>query len=102
MPSFGSMARSSIVSHFGCSVPASEQRQHWCAVQKLLSERWLIDFAQQAPRSRGNALDSVYAPTLLIVGGADFDVIELDRAGGLAQLPGAKALEIVPGELRCS
>jgi putative phosphoribosyl transferase len=41
-------------------------------------------------------LDRVEAPTLLIVGGADFGVIQLNERA-LAKLRGPKALEIVPG-----
>jgi pimeloyl-ACP methyl ester carboxylesterase len=48
------------------------------------------------PDLAGNALDMVQAPTLLIVGGADFGVIELNEQA-LARLRGVKALEIVPG-----
>jgi putative phosphoribosyl transferase len=47
------------------------------------------------PDLAGNALDMVQAPTLLIVGGADFGVIELNEQA-LARLRGPKALEIVP------
>ena len=47
------------------------------------------------PDLAGNALDTVQAPTLLIVGGADFGVIELNEQA-LARLRGVKALEIVP------
>jgi putative phosphoribosyl transferase len=43
----------------------------------------------------GNALDVVRAPTLLIVGGADSGVIELNEQA-LARLHGPKAMEIVP------
>jgi len=43
-----------------------------------------------------DALELVHAPTLLIVGGADLGVIELNEQA-LAQLRGPKALEIVPG-----
>jgi putative phosphoribosyl transferase len=43
-----------------------------------------------------DALDEVYAPTLLIVGGDDFGVIELNEQA-LARLRGPKALEIVRG-----
>jgi putative phosphoribosyl transferase len=43
-----------------------------------------------------DALDEVHAPTLLIVGGADSDVIELNKEA-LARLRGPKSLEIVPG-----
>ena len=48
------------------------------------------------PDLAGAALSRVRAPTLLIVGGADTVVIELNERA-LAQLPGPKALEIVPG-----
>jgi putative phosphoribosyl transferase len=48
------------------------------------------------PDLAGDALDAVRAPTLLIVGGADHGVIELNQQA-LARLPGPKALEIVPG-----
>ncbi len=48
------------------------------------------------PDLAGAALARVHAPTLLIVGGADYGVIELNEQA-LAQLPGPKALEIVPG-----
>ena len=47
------------------------------------------------PDLAGDALDTVQAPTLLIVGGADFGVIELNEQA-LARLRGSKALEIVP------
>ena len=48
------------------------------------------------PDLAGAALDRVRAPTLLIVGGADFQVIELNEQA-LARLRAPKALEIVPG-----
>jgi fermentation-respiration switch protein FrsA (DUF1100 family) len=48
------------------------------------------------PDLAGDALDRVLAPTLLIVGGADVGVIELNEEA-LARLQGSKALEIVPG-----
>jgi dienelactone hydrolase len=48
------------------------------------------------PDLAGAALNRVRAPTLLIVGGNDFGVIELNEQA-LAQLAGAKAIEIVPG-----
>lgn len=43
-----------------------------------------------------DALPRVTAPTLLIVGGHDLPVIEMNRSA-LAQLPGEKEMEIVPG-----
>ena len=48
------------------------------------------------PDLAGDALDKVWAPTLLIVGGDDSSVIELNE-DALARLRGPKALEIVPG-----
>jgi dienelactone hydrolase len=48
------------------------------------------------PDLAGDALAAVAAPTLLIVGGADHGVIDLNREA-FARLPGRKALEIVPG-----
>ena len=48
------------------------------------------------PDLAGPALAHVRAPTLLIVGGDDFSVIEMNRKA-LAQLRGEKRLEIVPG-----
>ncbi|MGO8907782.1 MAG: dienelactone hydrolase family protein [Bradyrhizobium sp.] len=48
------------------------------------------------PDLAGDALDRVQAPTLLIVGGADFGVIELNERA-LERLQGPKALEIIPG-----
>ena len=68
----------------------------------------LVAASQLGPRigavvSRGgrpdlalSVLDRVVAPTLLIVGGADYGVIELNQQA-LARLRGPKALEIVPG-----
>ena len=48
------------------------------------------------PDLAGDALDAVRAPTLLIVGGADHGVIELNEQA-LARLRGPKSLVIVPG-----
>ena len=48
------------------------------------------------PDLAGGALDRIHTPTLLIVGGADYGVIELNEQA-FARLRGAKALEIVPG-----
>ena len=47
------------------------------------------------PDLAGDALDGLHTPTLLIVGGADFEVIELNEKA-LARLRGPKAIEIVP------
>jgi dienelactone hydrolase len=48
------------------------------------------------PDLAGDALGRVAAPTLLIVGGADYGVIELNQEAS-ARLTATKALEIVPG-----
>ncbi|MGJ4930467.1 dienelactone hydrolase family protein [Bradyrhizobium sp. HKCCYLS2038] len=48
------------------------------------------------PDLAGHALPMVRSPTLLIVGGADFSVIELNQAA-LTELAVPKALEIIPG-----
>jgi pimeloyl-ACP methyl ester carboxylesterase len=48
------------------------------------------------PDLAADALDRVRAPTLLIVGGLDFGVIELNEQA-YARLKAPKALEIVPG-----
>jgi pimeloyl-ACP methyl ester carboxylesterase len=48
------------------------------------------------PDLAGDVLDQICVPTLLIVGGIDFGVIELNEAA-LARMRGPKALEIVPG-----
>ena len=48
------------------------------------------------PDLAGTALKMVTAPTLLIVGGFDGAVIELNEQA-LAQLTGTKSLEIIPG-----
>ena len=48
------------------------------------------------PDLAGSALPNVIAPTLLIVGGFDTPVIQMNRAA-MAQMPGVVRLEIVPG-----
>jgi len=47
------------------------------------------------PDLAGGALDQVHAPTLLIVGGADFGVIDLNEHA-MARLRGPKSLQIIP------
>jgi dienelactone hydrolase len=48
------------------------------------------------PDLAGDALEHIRTPTLLVVGGIDFGVIELNEQA-FARLAGPKALEIVPG-----
>jgi len=47
------------------------------------------------PDLAGDALDQIHTPTLLIVGGIDFGVIELNEQA-LERLRGPKALQIIP------
>jgi putative phosphoribosyl transferase len=48
------------------------------------------------PDLAGDALGQIHVPTLLIVGGIDFGVIELNEQA-FSRLRGPKSLEIVPG-----
>jgi pimeloyl-ACP methyl ester carboxylesterase len=48
------------------------------------------------PDLAGDVLGQIHAPTLLIVGGIDFGVIELNKQA-FSRLHGPKSLEIVPG-----
>jgi pimeloyl-ACP methyl ester carboxylesterase len=48
------------------------------------------------PDLAGQTLDGIRTPALLIVGGADYGVIELNE-GALTHLKGPKALQIIPG-----
>jgi pimeloyl-ACP methyl ester carboxylesterase len=48
------------------------------------------------PDLAGAALSRVIAPTLLIVGGLDRDVLQMNR-DAMARMPGEVVLEIVPG-----
>ncbi|WP_342377232.1 hydrolase [Myxococcus stipitatus] len=48
------------------------------------------------PDLAGPALARVHAPTLLLVGGADVDVLELNQEA-FDELPGAKSLVVIPG-----
>ena len=66
------------------------------AASKLLERIDAVVSRGGRPDSAGEALDHIRTPTLLVVGGVDFDVIELNEQA-FARLPGTKALEIVPG-----
>lgn len=82
-----------IVGLFGASTGAAAalicaaQRHH--AVAAVVSRGGRTDLA-------GDALEHVRAPTLLIVGGEDDEVLALNR-DSLARLTGIKRLEVVPG-----
>jgi Dienelactone hydrolase and related enzymes len=63
--------------------------EHPDAVRAVVSRGGRPDLA-------GEALPRVQAPTLLLVGGEDHAVIDLNQEA-LAQLPGKKQLRIIPG-----
>ncbi|MBV2131982.1 dienelactone hydrolase family protein [Pseudomonas sp. MAP12] len=82
-----------VIGLFGASTGAAAalicaaQRHH--VVAAVVSRGGRTDLA-------GDALEHVHAPSLLIVGGEDDEVLALNRAS-LAQLTGIKRLEVVPG-----
>ncbi len=79
--------------YFGASTGAAAalvaEAEHPHSVGAIVSRGGRPDLA-------GEALARVTAPTLLIVGGADYDVLELNQAA-LAQLRSPKKLVVVPG-----
>jgi putative phosphoribosyl transferase len=81
------------IGYFGASTGAAAALQAAAAlgsaIQAVVSRGGRPDLA-------GSALAQVQAPTLLLVGGEDHGVIELNRRA-YAQLPGEKQLVIVPG-----
>jgi putative phosphoribosyl transferase len=81
------------VEYFGASTGAAAAlvaaARHGCDVAAIVSRGGRPDLA-------GAALADVRAPTLLIVGGADIEVLALNRSA-LARLRCEAKLEIVPG-----
>jgi putative phosphoribosyl transferase len=81
------------IGYFGASTGAAAALvasvEHLPAVRAIVSRGGRPDLA-------GDALPRVQAPTLLIVGGLDKQVIELNRAA-FSQLQHEKRIEIVPG-----
>jgi putative phosphoribosyl transferase len=81
------------IGYFGASTGAAAalvaEASHPHSVAAIVSRGGRPDLA-------GAALARVIAPTLLIVGGADQDVLDLNRQA-LEQLRGTKELSIVPG-----
>lgn len=82
-----------LLGYFGASTGAAAalvaEGDHPGSVAAIVSRGGRPDLA-------GDALARVTAPTLLIVGGADEDVLELNRQA-LERLRGPKRLEVVPG-----
>ncbi len=82
------------VGYFGASTGGGAAlraaAEHPDAVAAVVSRGGRVDLAGEA------ALDRVRAPTLLIVGGLDTVVLDLNRQA-LQRIPAEKRLEIVPG-----
>ena len=89
----GAETRDLPIGYFGASTGAAAalvaEAAHEGPVAAIVSRRGRPDLA-------GQALSAVEAPTLLIVGGDDVEVLALNRAA-LAALRCAKQLVIVPG-----
>jgi fermentation-respiration switch protein FrsA (DUF1100 family) len=81
------------IGFFGASTGASAAL---VAAAKLGARVGAVVSRGGRPDLAGEALDVVHTPTLLIVGGADTGVIELNEQA-CAKLKAPKALEIVPG-----
>jgi len=81
------------IGYFGASTGAAAALVAAAEVTELISA---IVSRGGRPDLAGNALSNVISPTLLIVGGDDMQVIELNRKA-FALIPAEKKLEIVPG-----
>ena len=78
------------------SARARERRQPSSRRRGSVIEFGAIVSRGGRPDLAGDVLDQIRTPTLLIVGGVDDVVIELNEQA-FARLPGPKTLEIVPG-----
>jgi putative phosphoribosyl transferase len=81
------------VGYFGASTGAAAAL---VAASEAVNDVGAVVSRGGRPDLAGPALNRVQAPTLLVVGGNDPTVLDLNRQA-LAQLPGEKRLEIVPG-----
>ena len=79
--------------YFGASTGAAAALVSAALVPELIST---VVSRGGRPDLAGTALRHVFAPTLLIVGGDDTVVLELNRKA-LGLLPGEKKLEVIPG-----
>jgi putative phosphoribosyl transferase len=81
------------IGYFGASTGAAAALVSAALIPELVAS---VVSRGGRPDLAGTALRHVLAPTLLIVGGDDVIVLELNRKA-LALLPGEKKLEIIPG-----
>jgi dienelactone hydrolase len=81
------------IGYFGASTGAAAALVSAALIPELIAS---VVSRGGRPDLAGTALRHVLAPTLLIVGGDDVIVLELNRKA-LALLPGEKKLEIIPG-----
>jgi putative phosphoribosyl transferase len=89
------VARYDAISLFGASTGAA------AALRVAADERWRNQLCAVVSRGgrpdlAGGALEAVHTPTLLIVGGNDTPVIDLNESAK-KKIPGSVELEIVPG-----
>jgi pimeloyl-ACP methyl ester carboxylesterase len=81
------------IGYFGASTGAASAL---CAAAGLGSRIGAVVSRGGRPDLAASALERVVSPTLLIVGGHDYEVLELNRIA-YARLAGVKRLEVVPG-----
>ena len=79
--------------HWPVQARFPERRRRWSRRRSFLGRVGAVVSRGGRQDLAGDALEKVEAPTLLIVGGADFGVIELNEQA-LARLREPKALEI--------
>ncbi len=80
--------------YFGASTGAASAI---IAAERLPSEVQAVVSRGGRPDLAGDSLDRLVAPTLLVVGGRDYEVLEFNR-GALTRIPALhKKLEVVPG-----
>ena len=87
------MTRDLTIGYFGSSTGAAAALEAAAAYPNVIGA---VVSRGGRPDLAGSSLRRVYAPTLLIVGGADREVLRLNEEALLA-LPGPKRLEVVAG-----
>ena len=85
------------VGYFGASTGAAAALQAAAALGPLINA--VVSRGGRPDLAGSHDLAQVKAPTLLLIGGRDEEVIELNRQA-YARLPGTKELRIIPGATR--